>query len=358
MIHLGENVQMRKSIDIGTWPVDGLESVSRCPVCDNTQRSVLHAGLTDLVFRAAPGQWTLYQCAVCRSAYLDPRPTPDTISLAYTTYYTHDSEEHPTIRRIGRVRTWLHDALNGYMNARYGLARKPATAVGRWLIPLIPTLRAAADVECRHLLPPQTGPGRLLDVGCGNGRFVQLAHEMGWHAEGIDFDEQAVATGHKRHLRVRHGGIELLVNAQETYDVITLSHVIEHVHDPKGLLQKLHELLKPGGTLWIETPNLDSLGHRRYGANWRGLEPPRHLVLFNQGSLRRVLRDTGFQSVSQHWRGLVLYSVFAASEAIARNSEVTKASRQGKPQLSDVIAELYEMLVPRRREFLTVVAHK
>jgi hypothetical protein len=71
------------------WPANGLEVVDRCPVCGEGEREILHQGLRDQVFYCAPGEWTLYCCRGCCSAYLDPRPTAETIYLAYRKYYTH-----------------------------------------------------------------------------------------------------------------------------------------------------------------------------------------------------------------------------------------------------------------------------
>lgn len=82
---------------------------------------------------------------------------------------------------------------------------------------------------------------------------------------------------------------------ESRFDVITLNHVIEHVSDPIELLRSCYRLLKLGGQLWLQTPNIDSLGSRRYGRHWRGLEPPRHLVLFDPVSLRSALHQAGFQ---------------------------------------------------------------
>jgi len=340
------------------WPEDDLQSVSNCPVCGDTRRRLLHAGLTDRVFHIADGVWNLYQCVVCGSGYLDPRPTPESIGRAYAGYYTHDAEDHPIVRRKGKLRSVLHDWINGYQNRRYGLKREPALSMGRWLLPWLPSLRAAADAECRHLPPLPQGGGRLLDVGCGNGGFLELACQAGWMVEGVDVDPGAVATACSRGLDVRQGGIELFNGQQACYDVITLCHVIEHLHDPVAALERLCALLKPGGVLWLDTPNLGSLGARRFGPCWRGLEPPRHLVLFRYKSIKRCLHQAGFHSVDQRWRGLSLFDVFAPSEAILRGETASNASHQGKPPWRDVMAELREMLRPGQREFLTLIARK
>ena len=340
------------------WPQADLESVPHCPVCGCVERSLLYKGLTDRVFCVADGAWDLYRCAQCVSGYLDPRPTPESIGRAYAGYYTHDAEDHPIVRRNERIRSLLHDLINGYQNHRYGLQRSPTLPIGRWLLPLLPSLRSAADAECRHLPPLPAGGGRLLDVGCGNGGFLLLARQAGWQVEGLDFDAGAVQVARARGLEVHHGGIDVMGERSACYDVITLCHVIEHVHDPITTLRRLHVLLKPGGMMWLDTPNLASLGAARFGPHWRGLETPRHLVLFCSASMSDALTETGFSSLRQYWRGLSLFNVFAPSEALARGESANDASHQGHPPLRDVFAELREMMQPARREFLTLSARK
>lgn len=340
------------------WPQADLEAVPYCPVCGSAERSLLYKGLTDRVFCVADGAWDLYRCAQCTSGYLDPRPTPESIDRAYAAYYTHDVEDHPIVRRKGRIRSLLHDLINGYQNRRYGLQRSPALSIGRWLLPLLPSLRTAADAECRHLPQLPAGGGRLLDVGCGNGGFLMLANQAGWQVEGLDFDASAVHAARSRGLEVHHGGIEVLDERSGCYDVITLCHVIEHVHDPVATLRRLRVLLKPGGVLWLDTPNLSSLGALRFGPHWRGLETPRHLVLFSPASMKKALTKAGFHSFRRYWRGLSLFNVFAPSEALARGESANDASHQGRPPLRDVLAELREMVQPTRREFLTLSARK
>ncbi|MCK5664178.1 MAG: methyltransferase domain-containing protein, partial [Thiotrichaceae bacterium] len=74
--------------------------------------------------------------------------------------------------------------------------------------------------------------------------------------------------GRQKGLDVRMGGVEVLDPSVEKFDVITLSHVIEHVHQPVEVLKYCYSLLKPDGFLWLETPNIESEGYRLFGANW------------------------------------------------------------------------------------------
>jgi 2-polyprenyl-3-methyl-5-hydroxy-6-metoxy-1,4-benzoquinol methylase len=279
------------------WPQEELEAVPHCPVCGSGEREVVHAGLVDNVFRVARGTWILHRCLRCGSAYLDPRPTRESIVLAYSSYYTHtlpapraNYEELPPWRR------WRRKLANGYCNWRYGTRDAPSSRFGILLAWLFPALRRRLDLRHRFLRRSQE-EARILDVGFGSGAFLEDAKGAGWNAAGVDPDPIAVANARARGLEVRQGGIEAFAGETQSFDAITMSHVIEHVHDPAALLRTAYSLLKPGGLLYLDTPNLDSPGRCVFGANWPGLDPPRHLVIFSRESLERLLADTGFKTI-------------------------------------------------------------
>lgn len=341
-----------------TWPAEEMERVPNCPVCDCTERNLLYADLVDRVFGIAPGKWTLYRCAGCYSVWLDPRPDKGSIGRAYEDYVTHVADDDVSVLPTSPLVRRLHSWINDYKNARYGLTRTPAAKGGRWLVSVVPSIRAKADAQCRHLSRRTESGGRLLDVGFGNGGFLKLAGEMGWTAEGIDFDAKAVEVARAQGLDVRCASVDDLLQRNAQYDVVTISHVIEHVHDPVQLFGTLYHLLKPGGYLWLETPNVESSGAQRFGPDWMALDPPRHLLLFNPRSLRMSLERAGFQKIVQRWHGLIPLTIYPASEAIARGELAGEASIEGFPSLSAMLAELTAMLRPARREFLTFTACK
>ena len=267
------------------WPSSGLEYIGVCPVCNDAQRTVMHEGLVDNVFFCAPGKWNMWKCSGCESAYLDPRPSKDSIHLAYKNYYTHlESALKEEYSKLSFFRKLRRKLVNGYTNWQFGTQDSQASRVGVLAAFFIPSLKRRWDREYRHLPKFPPGGGTLLDVGCGDGSFLELAHNCGWNVTGIDFDPEAVANASKRGLAVYQGGIELFEGKSELYDVITLNHVIEHVHAPCSVLKSCYRILKPGGQIWIETPNINSYGHKRFQNNWRGLESPRHLVIFNEKS--------------------------------------------------------------------------
>lgn len=327
-------------------------------MCGAIERTLLYKGLRDRIFSCAPGEWRLHRCNACGSAYLDPRPTPDTIGLAYRSYFTHACAPRESIERLGFSRRLQRVLANGYRNWRFGTDDQPASRLGVLVARLLPSQRALIDGGARHL--PRAGPdARLLDVGCGNGAFLDFARRAGWQVEGIDPDPAAVEAARQRGLSVRAGGIELLDRESEAFDGITLSHVIEHVHEPLALLKACHRLVKRGGWIWLETPNVDALGHRRYGANWRALEPPRHLVLFTPASMRQSLAATGFEEIEDQAYRPLCASIFAASEAISEGHDVshdTTLSQQASEAARD--ADRTARRDPGVREFITVKARK
>lgn len=343
---------------IRPWPKDGLEPVERCPVCTSVLRTVLYEGLTDRVFFCAPGTWTLHRCGECRSAYLDPRPTRDAVSLAYSRYFTHAADDRESVHGLSWMGRLRRAVGNGYLNHRYRTDFRPASPLGRLVAPMVPGKRAQLVALARNL--PAAWPGAtLLDVGCGNGDFLDFARRAGWQVMGVEPDPQAAETARGRGLDVRPGGIEVLAGASAAVDVITLSHVIEHVHEPQQMLRACHRLLKPGGFLWLETPNLDSLGHRVYGPAWRGLEPPRHLVLFTWGSLAKALEAAGFARLEpQPYRPFCSY-IFAASEAIARGRDPYRDARLSPSgRWRALLADRRARRQPEQREVITVKAWK
>ena len=349
---------VKTTAEIELWPVDGLEAQSVCPACGSSDRELLHEGLTDRVFFCAPGTWTLHQCTGCRSAYLDPRPTPETVSRAYSSYYTHavrgaNSRAKPSFKRS------LQKALaNGYRNHRFHTRLKPSNHLGVWVAHIMPDKRAVLDAEGRHLKPARHGE-RLLDIGCGNGAFLDLARHLGWEAVGVDFDSGAVEVSRSLGLDVRLGSVDVLDPAVEQFDGITLSHLIEHVHDPEDLLRACYRLLKPGGWIWLETPNVESTGHALYGRNWLHLDPPRHLVLFNSTVLVDLLSKVGFSNAENQPYQPVCASSFSASDYIIKGlNPIPPPTPTVEARALVKQAEPVARRDVKKREFVTLKAHK
>jgi 2-polyprenyl-3-methyl-5-hydroxy-6-metoxy-1,4-benzoquinol methylase len=140
--------------------------------------------------------------------------------------------------------------------------------------------------------------GKILDVGCGDGRFLSRMHARGWTVDGIDFDAQAIATVKQKYgLHLRHGNLLKAGLEANSFDAVTMSHVVEHLPDPIAFVNEIHRILKPGGRFVATTPNADGLGHKKFGQHWWGLDAPRHLHVFSAASLAEVGRRGGFTNV-------------------------------------------------------------
>jgi SAM-dependent methyltransferase len=328
--------------------------VPACPVCGAIGGTVLHIDLTDNVSRCAPGLWTLRRCRRCGCAYLDPRPTPDSISLAYSQYATHGppaNPNEPPISVPGRVRRALR---NGYLARNHGCSLAPRWSAGAWILPMVPGAARRTSRYVRHLDQPQPG-ARLLDVGCGNGSFLLEMRSAGWQVHGVEPDAAAAGVALEAGLQITVGQLSEGTFPPEHFDVVTLNHVIEHVHDPVATLRTCRSVLKPSGRCWVATPNLSAEGHRRYGRDWRGLEPPRHLVIFTPSSLAFAFERAGFASTVRLPAGADSGPMFRASESIAGKAPGRRRLIDG---LAPVLADLRAWRDPDRAEELVVLAER
>jgi len=172
----------------------------------------------------------------------------------------------------------------------------------------------------------------------------------------VDFDPQAVEVARGKGLRVNLGGLTDCRYPEDSFDLVLMTHVIEHVHDPLAMLRQIRRLLRACGTLVVTTPNGGTWGHRHFGADWRGLEPPRHLYIFNGKNLVALAQRAGYAQsiVSSTLR--ITPSAFVQSRAIRRSRRGAKARSLTLPQrLWGHAAALAELLM---RKWNPLAAHE
>lgn len=144
-------------------------------------------------------------------------------------------------------------------------------------------------------VPPWVPGGRLLDLGTGAGRYLHSMKELGWVAVGLDLDLSLLAYAHRsKNLEMVVGRAEAVPFRQGTFDVVVMRHVLEHLPAPADALRQIRRVLKVGGLLRVETPNVDSLQARWFASNWFHLDAPRHLVLYSPNTLEATLEKAGF----------------------------------------------------------------
>jgi len=147
----------------------------------------------------------------------------------------------------------------------------------------------------RHILPWR-GEGKVLDVGCGSGGNLKNLRDQGWDVYGIEISE--LAATHARNLvggQIHTGTLETAPFGHEMFDMIFMSHSLEHLYSPLDALQRVHALLKDDGLLVVSVPNMNSLEAKLFGRWWFEWDPPRHLYHFGKRSLTALFERTGFK---------------------------------------------------------------
>ncbi len=271
----------------------------------------LYADLDDRLFGTS-GSWSFRRCgnSTCGLLWLDPMPLEEDIHKAYASYYTHavPHSEGGLLRRL------FNSAKRGYLANHYGYSAGAAERLLGLLPWFYPGRPAELDFSVMWLKAGSRG--RLLDVGAGSGWLVEHMNSLGWLAEGLDFDPQSVASAHARSLVFHQGGLPQQGFATASFDAITMSHCIEHVHDPLAWLVEVRRILKPGGRLALATPNNASFCHATFGESWFALDPPRHLHLFNRAAMATLMRRAGFTNFRIFTSIRDANGAFVASRAI------------------------------------------
>lgn len=293
------------------WPHDWFEEVGTCLYCGGEDLAPCVKGVQDWFFQAVPGEFSYARCRDCRSLVLTKRPAPEHIALAYSSYYTHAPARGApaTANPAKRAARWLAPF---YERARHGCK---ATALDQALaavLELVP--RYCADLNAKlRFLPSQRAA--VLDYGCGNGDFLARAATLGHLTKGVDFDADAVATAAAQGLDIISTDAVKDADFAGQFDLITASHVLEHVADPAELLTSFTRWLKPGGRVHIELPNAEAAGLAKYGPFWRGLEAPRHFGIPSLEGLTRTLAKAGLSIAFLGEKSYAVRELWGASQA-------------------------------------------
>jgi len=229
--------------------------------------------------RYALRPFDVYECGTCGLRARHPLPTPSELTAMYEADAYHASAYFQDGRTAGH-------------------GDGPEIAIYR---------RGLDDLA--RIVPP----GRLLDVGCGNGVFLDLAREAGWQGSGVELSTRHVATAAERYaLEVWHGDLLQAPFDNGSFNAIAMWDLLEHVVDPVAVLRRARQLLAPGGALLVFTIDTTSLfnlvGDLLYRASGRRavraielLYDGRHNYFFTRNSLHRLLDGSGF--MVKQWRG-------------------------------------------------------
>ena len=157
----------------------------------------------------------------------------------------------------------------------------------------------------------RSGPGTMLDVGCGAGRLAGAFRRRGWTVHGIEPSPTGAEAARRTGMHVHVGTLDdELPWSDGGFDAVVFNHSLEHVADPVATLARARELLRPGGLVGVSVPNFDCWQRRAFGARWGQLDVPRHVTHFNRASLGDTAQRAGLDVVklgsSSMMAGLVM----------------------------------------------------
>lgn len=230
-------------------------TLTSCPACG---QSAFKNFLTCKDYTVSKNNFTLVQCSTCTMVATSPRPIDEDLGKFYesTEYISHTSKATNLVNTL-------------YLIAR-SFTLKQKRKLAQRLVPL---------------------KGKLLDVGCGTGDFLQICLQDNWNCTGVEPGKQPREIAASKGIET----FEELSQVKEKYQLISLWHVLEHVPDLNETLTKLYDLLDDKGTLLIAVPNYLSYDATTYKAHWAGYDVPRHLWHFNQQSMGRILQNNHFK---------------------------------------------------------------
>ena len=155
-------------------------------------------------------------------------------------------------------------------------------------------------IKKRNMVREITGKsiGSLLDVGCGTGAFLNTMHQSGWQITGLEPDETARRKAKELYNLDLETPEKLFSLPGNSFDAITMWHVLEHVHELHRYIETLKNLLKPGGKLFIAVPNYTSYDAKAYKEFWAAYDVPRHLYHFSPASMRTLLAMHNMEVIS------------------------------------------------------------
>jgi len=242
------------------------ESVSdeSCLLCASVSKVTVR-GVTDNRLGTS-GSYDVRRCVKCGFEQTSPLPSQTELTQLYEKHYNFGGEK-------GTLYTKLREQF--LFSSLY-----------RWWTQL------DGDVAFHH----RRGTGRLLDIGCNEGRGLQLYARNGFKVEGLELNETAAAVARDAGFNVHTCLLEEFHPAA-TYDVVVLSNVLEHSLDPRKMLLAVHRVLSARGQVWISCPNSESWLRRVFGKSWINWHVPFHISHFSPKTLGQLLTEAGYSGI-------------------------------------------------------------
>ena len=232
------------------------ERLEHCPLCNGDS---FHNHLIAVDHFLTKESFAIVECDSCSFKFTNPRPSKSDIDRFYKSdeYVSHSNKT------------------SGILDMGYKFVRKLA-------------VKRKLDLLERHI---GSAPRTLLDYGCGTGYFLSASINRGWNSIGVEPNEAAASIAAGKGL-VIHPSLQDIQEPRE-FGMITLWHVLEHVHDLNETLEELKALLSAKGNLIIAVPNCLSHDAETFGEFWAGYDVPRHLYHFEPATIQTLLENHG-----------------------------------------------------------------
>lgn len=268
------------------------ERLDHCPVCKSENYNNFLVVKDHTVTQES---FVIVECVECNFKFTNPRPTKEEIGKYYQSeeYISHSNKS------------------KGLINKAYQIVR---------YITLQDKLSMVNKLHAK---------GTLLDIGCGTGHFIAVCQKDGWKVYGVEPDPGARKIAEsKTHLQIAEDFLK--ENYIQQFDIISMWHVLEHVHELEAYLIKLKKVLKDDGKLIIAVPNADSYDATHYKENWAAYDVPRHLYHFTSQTISTLFANHGFKLVTKKGMHFDAYYVSMLSEKY-KNSQnnILNALKEG-----------------------------
>jgi SAM-dependent methyltransferase len=233
-----------------------------CENCDGDQFETIFSGSDKLL--GIPGEFDVIECMQCGLYQISPKLNTQQMENYYPEAYICYLEA-------------IEDESN------------PWTRFNRFL---------GQNKRCRQVMRRAKSTGKILDIGCATGVFLNEMQKKGWKCYGIEPDQEAVAYARRRFgLDVFCGVVEDANLPANSFDVVTLWDVLEHVYDLNSTISEIKRLLKPGGVIIAILPNADAFERAWFEEYWVGWEVPRHYRTFTPNTITEFLKKHGFDEI-------------------------------------------------------------
>lgn len=232
-----------------------------CGFCKEKDSTYLY-----LTYDIFGNNYSIHRCNKCRAYFLAPPPTPEQLAMAYDESYYGSGDE--------KFKEGIIEKLLDYFRTK------------------------RAEKLCSHI--PKRGS--VLDIGCGNGRFLGFVKSLRKDVEiyGTEMEGNSASRAAKiPSIHLKTGTLREGDFAAESMDAVTLFHVFEHLTEPQQTLDTISRIVKKNGVLVMSFPNIDSFQSHIFKGKWLHLDPPRHIFFFSPKDFKQQMNCYGFTTISE-----------------------------------------------------------